>query len=36
MWIDIIRDWIMLFGFKWENDFYNIANPGKTIPAKVR
>jgi len=26
----------MLFGFRWENDFYNIANPGKTIPAKGR
>lgn len=36
MWIDIIKDWIMIFGFKINNDYYDIANPGKAIPAKGR
>jgi|TARA_B110000046_G_scaffold165202_1_gene181280 hypothetical protein len=36
MWIYIIKDWIGLFGFKMNNDYYDIANPGKTLPAKGR
>ena len=31
MWIYIIKDWIGLFGFKMNNDYYDIANPGKTL-----
>lgn len=36
MWYWRIFDWMNQFGFEWINEFFEVANPGKTKPAKGR
>lgn len=35
-WIQLIYDWFNTFGYRINNEYYDIANPGKTRPMKGR